>query len=118
VILAIGALVLGFAFKGVFVSVDGVNAFFRDSLFSATGHKIIDELHHVPFWVVMAPMVMMIGGFLVAYRFYIHDPEAPRRLARRHVTLYQFLLNKWYFDELYDLLFVRPAMRAGHFLWK
>jgi NADH-quinone oxidoreductase subunit L len=111
VILAIGALVLGFAFKGVFVSVDGVNAFFRDSLFSATGHKIIDELHHVPFWVVMAPMVMMIGGFLVAYRFYIHDPEAPRRLARRHVTLYQFLLNKWYFDELYDLLFVRPAMR-------
>ena len=117
-LLAIGALVLGIVFKGVFVSVEGVAAFFRDSILSATGHKIIDDLHHVPFWVVIAPMVMMAGGFLVAYRFYVHDPEAPRRLARRHHTLYQFLLNKWYFDELYDFLFVRPAMRVGHFLWK
>jgi NADH-quinone oxidoreductase subunit L len=117
-LLAIGALVLGIVFKGVFVSVEGVAAFFRDSIVSATGHKIIDDLHHVPFWVVIAPMVMMAGGFLVAYRFYVHDPEAPRRLARRHHTLYQFLLNKWYFDELYDFLFVRPAMRVGHFLWK
>ncbi|MEX2036743.1 MAG: NADH-quinone oxidoreductase subunit L, partial [Xanthobacteraceae bacterium] len=117
-LLAIGALVLGIVFKGVFVSVEGVTAFFRDSIVSATGHKIIDDLHHVPFWVVIAPMVMMVGGFLVAYRFYVHDPEAPRRLARRHHTLYQFLLNKWYFDELYDFLLVRPAMRVGHFLWK
>jgi NADH-quinone oxidoreductase subunit L len=117
-LLAIGALVLGIVFKGVFVSVEGVTAFFRDSIVSATGHKIIDELHYVPFWVVIAPMAMMVGGFLVAYRFYVHDPEAPRRLARRHHTLYQFLLNKWYFDELYDFLFVRPAMRVGHFLWK
>ena len=117
-LLAIGALVLGIVFKGVFVSVEGVTAFFRDSIVFATGHKIIDELHHVPFWVVIAPMVMMVGGFLVAYRFYVHDPEAPRRLARRHHTLYRFLLNKWYFDELYDFLFVRPAMRVGHFLWK
>ena len=117
-LLAIGALVLGIAFKNIFVSVEGVSAFFRDSIFSATGHKIIDELHHVSFWVVIAPMVMMVGGFLVAYRFYIHDPEAPRRLARRHDTLYRFLLNKWYFDEIYDFLFVRPAMRLGHFLWK
>jgi NADH-quinone oxidoreductase subunit L len=117
-LLAIGALVLGFVFKGTFVSVEGVNAFFRDSLFSATGHKLIDEMHHVPLWVVLAPMVMMFGGLAVAYRFYIHDPDAPRRLARRHFTLYRFLLNKWYFDEIYDFLFVRPAMRAGHFLWK
>jgi NADH-quinone oxidoreductase subunit L len=117
-LLAVGALVLGFVFKGTFVTVEGVTAFFRESLFSASGHKIVEELHHIPFWVVLSPMVMMVGGFLLAYRFYIHDPEAPRRLARRHVTLYQFLLNKWYFDEIYDFLFVRPAMRAGHFLWK
>jgi NADH-quinone oxidoreductase subunit L len=61
---------------------------------------------------------MMFGGLAVAYRFYIHDPDAPRRLARRHVTLYRFLLNKWYFDDIYEILFVRPAMRAGYFLWK
>ncbi len=117
-VLALGAVVLGIAFKGVFVTVNGIEAFFRDSLFSAHGHKIVEELHHVPFWVVISPMVMMVLGFLVAYRFYIHDPDAPRRLARRHDTLYRFLLNKWYFDEIYDFLFVRPAMRAGYFLWK
>jgi NADH-quinone oxidoreductase subunit L len=117
-ILAIGALVLGYLFKGVFVTEAGVVAFFRESIFSASGHKIIEELHHVPGWVVASPAVVMVLGFLVAYFFYIHDPDAPRRLARRHETLYQFLLNKWYFDEIYDFLFVRPAMRAGRFLWK
>jgi NADH-quinone oxidoreductase subunit L len=67
---------------------------------------------------VAAPTLMMIGGFLVAYWFYVYDPEAPVRLAKRHEPLYRFLLNKWYFDELYDFLFVRPALRAGRFLWK
>lgn len=117
-VLALGAIVLGLAFKGVFVTVEGINAFFRGSLFSAHAHEIVEELHHVPLWVKLSPMVMMVGGFLVAYRFYVHDPEAPRRLARRHDTLYRFLLNKWYFDEIYDFLFVRTAMRLGHFLWK
>ena len=60
----------------------------------------------------------MIVGFVTAYRFYIQSPDAPRRLAERHPGLYQFLLNKWYFDELYDFLFVRPAKRLGRFLWK
>ena len=118
VMLALGALVLGYAFKNVFTSDAGVLTFFRDSLFSAHGHKILEDLHHVPGWVVASPTVMMALGFLFAYRFYIHNPEAPRQLARNHETLYRFLLNKWYFDEIYDFLFVRPAMRAGHFLWK
>jgi NADH-quinone oxidoreductase subunit L len=96
----------------------GILNFFRDSLFSADGHKILEEMHHVPLWVVAAPTFMMIGGFLVAYWFYVYDPEAPVRLARRHDTLYRFLLNKWYFDELYDFLFVRPALRVGRFLWR
>jgi NADH-quinone oxidoreductase subunit L len=116
--LALGALVLGFAFKGVFTTEAGIMAFFRDSLFSTDNHKIVEEMHHVPMWVVAAPTVMMVLGFLAAYRFYIHDPEAPRMLARRHETLYKFLLNKWYFDEIYDFLFVRPALWLGRFLWK
>jgi NADH-quinone oxidoreductase subunit L len=116
--LAVGALVLGIGFKGIFTTEAGVVDFFRDSLFSASGHKILEEMHHVPIWVVAGPTVMMIVGFFVAYWFYIHDPEAPRRLARRHQTLYQFLLNKWYFDEIYDFLFVEPAKRVGYFLWK
>jgi NADH-quinone oxidoreductase subunit L len=117
-VLAAGSLVLGYAFKGVFTSEAGILGFFRDSLHSATGHKILEEMHHVPLWVVALPTFMMIAGFAVAYWFYIYDPNAPQRLARRHETLYRFLLNKWYFDEIYDFLFVRPAMRAGYFLWK
>jgi NADH-quinone oxidoreductase subunit L len=60
----------------------------------------------------------MAAGFAVAYWFYIVNPSVPARLAERHQPLYRFLLNKWYFDELYDFLFVRPAMRLGSLFWK
>jgi NADH-quinone oxidoreductase subunit L len=78
----------------------------------------LHDFHGVPIWVKLAPFVAMIVGFLVSYQFYIRDPSAPVRLAERNRGLYQFLLNKWYFDELYDFLFVRPAKRLGYFLWK
>jgi NADH-quinone oxidoreductase subunit L len=60
----------------------------------------------------------MVIGFLVAWRFYIQRPDIPVELARQHDVLYRFLLNKWYFDEIYDFLFVRPAKRLGYLLWK
>ena len=72
----------------------------------------------MPGWVPWLPTVMMAGGFLVAYWFYIRDPSIPPALARRNEPLYQFLLNKWYFDELYEFIFVRPAKWIGRFLWK
>ena len=75
-------------------------------------------MHEVPTWVKVSPFVMMLAGFLVAYQFYIRSPESPKRLAERHAGLYQFLLNKWYFDELYDFLFVKPAMWVGRMFWK
>src|SRR5690606_20464340 len=62
------------------------------------------------------PLAAMIVGFLTAYHFYIRSPETPKQLAAQHRGLYQFLLNKWYFDELYDFLFLRPAKRHGRFL--
>jgi NADH-quinone oxidoreductase subunit L len=117
-ILAAGALVLGFAFRKAFLYTEGVTAFFRESLFSANGWKILDALHKVPGWVPWLPTVMMAGGFVVAYWFYVRDPSIPPALARRQDLLYRFLLNKWYFDEIYDFLFVRPAMWLGRFLWK
>jgi NADH-quinone oxidoreductase subunit L len=60
----------------------------------------------------------MAVGFVLAWYMYIRSPETPKYLAEQHRGLYQFLLNKWYFDELYDYLFVRPAKRLGKFLWK
>ncbi len=79
---------------------------------------ILDEMHHVPAAVKYAPFVMMILGVTVSYIFYIRRPYIPYDLARQHQLLYKFLLNKWYFDELYNLIFVRPALWIGRVLWK
>jgi NADH-quinone oxidoreductase subunit L len=75
-------------------------------------------MHHVPFVVAWLPTVMMVIGFSAAYYFYIRRPDVPVALAAQHDVLYRFLLNKWYFDEIYDFLFVRPAIRLGRLLWK
>ena len=72
----------------------------------------------LPLWVELGPLVVTILGFAVAYYYYILHPEEPRKLAARRGMLYLFLYNKWYFDELYDFLFVQPAKKLGRFLWK
>ena len=94
------------------------NAFWREALFAGSGNTILDEFHNVPFWVKFSPFAVMAIGFLLAWIMYIRSPWVPKELAKQHPALYSFLLNKWYFDEIYDFLFVRPAKRIGHFLWK
>src|SRR5271169_4432158 len=117
-LLALGAIVLGFAFRDVFTHDHSVETFFRDSLFSASNNKILEEMHHSPLWIGWIPTAMMAAGFLVAYWFYIVNPALPAALAHQNELLYRFLLNKWYFDELYDFVLVRPAKWLGRFLWK
>jgi NADH-quinone oxidoreductase subunit L len=114
-VLAFGSLVAGFAFKEVFAG-HHVAEFFRDSI--KQSGAIIDAMHHVPWTVAWAPTAMMAGGFAVAWYFYLQDPAMPARLAQQHEVLYRFLLNKWYFDEIYDIVFVRPTMWLGRVLWK
>jgi NADH-quinone oxidoreductase subunit L len=114
-ILAAGSILAGFPFKELFAG-HGVAEFFRDSVKMHPG--IIDEMHHVPQAIALLPTVMMALGFVVSWLFYIRRPYLPVELANQHQMLYQFLLNKWYFDELYDLIFVRPTKWLGHFLWK
>jgi NADH-quinone oxidoreductase subunit L len=114
-ILAAGSLLAGFPFKELFAG-HGVEEFFRESV--KMNPHIIEDMHEIPYWVGWLPFVMMAVGAVVAYVFYIRRPYIPVELARQHQMLYQFLLNKWYFDELYDLIFVRPAKRIGRFLWK
>jgi NADH-quinone oxidoreductase subunit L len=115
--LAAGSILAGYPFKDLFAGED-IAAFFRDSLRFAEGNQIIEEMHHVPAWVAVAPTVMMALGFLVAWQFYIRKPDLPGELARRQEPLYLFLLNKWYFDELYEVLLVRPTLWLGRLLWK
>ena len=114
-ILAAGSILAGFPFKELFAG-HGVEEFFRESL--KMKPHIIDEMHHIPEWVAAAPFVMMVVGAVISYIFYIQRRYLPVELAHQHPMLYQFLLNKWYFDELYDFIFVRPAKWLGRFLWK
>ena len=79
---------------------------------------IINAAHLVPAWVKVSPFVAMLIGLFTAWLFYIKNPSLPVRLAAQQRPLYLFLLNKWYFDELYDWIFVRPAKWLGRFLWQ
>ncbi|MGE0501921.1 MAG: NADH-quinone oxidoreductase subunit L [Rhizobiaceae bacterium] len=116
-ILAAGALFAGVLFHEYFVGHD-YEHFWGTALFTLPDNHIVHEFHEVPIWVKLSPFVAMVLGFLGAWHFYIRSPETPKRLAQTHRGLYAFLLNKWYFDELYDLIFVNPAKRLGRFLWK
>ena len=114
-ILAVGSILAGFPFKELFAG-HAVEEFFRESL--KMKPHIIEEMHHIPPAIAFLPTVMMVGGFLVSWLFYIRRPYLPVELAAQQPLLYQFLLNKWYFDELYDFIFTRPVKWIGYQLWK
>ncbi|NDV50913.1 MULTISPECIES: NADH-quinone oxidoreductase subunit L [unclassified Salipiger] len=88
------------------------------AIFMGPDNHVMDEAHHAPVWVKVSPFFAMLIGFGVAYLFYIVNPALPKRLAENQRPLYLFLLNKWYFDEIYDFIFVQPAKAIGRFFWK
>ena len=88
------------------------------AIFMAPDNHVIDEAHHSPAWVKVSPFIAMLIGFGLAWIMYIRSPELPAKVAAANRPLYLFLLNKWYFDEIYAFLFVRPAQAIGRFLWK
>lgn len=90
----------------------------QGAIFMGAENDVIDAAHHAPAWVKMSPFFAMLAGLIVAWLFYIRDVSLPRRLAEAQPSLYRFLLNKWYFDELYDRIFVRPALWLGYQFWK
>jgi NADH-quinone oxidoreductase subunit L len=116
-LLGLGSLAAGFPFRDIFAG-HGVEHFFRESIKFADGNHVLEAMHELPWLVSTLPTLMMIAGFVVAYYFYIRRPDVPVALAEQHAVLYRFLLNKWYFDELYDLILVRPAIWLGRVLWK
>jgi len=117
IILSAGTVLAGFPFKDFFVGYYQAE-FWNGSIYTAAGNDIIETFHDAPAWVVWSPFVMMVIGFATAWLFYIARPDIPKTLAREQQPLYQFLLNKWYFDEIYDFIFVKPFMWLGRTLWK
>jgi NADH-quinone oxidoreductase subunit L len=111
-VLAVGAVFAGMAFFHFFVG-EGASEFWRASLFVAKAKE-----GELPMWVELGPLTVTVIGFLIAYYYYILHPELPRKIADRLGMQYLFHYNKWYFDELYDFLFVRPAFWIGRLLWK
>ncbi|MEM1316691.1 MAG: NADH-quinone oxidoreductase subunit L, partial [Pseudomonadota bacterium] len=116
-VLAVGALFAGVVFKAPFIgsnhSIGAIDPtyleFWRGALFTGPNNQILEMFQDVPKLVKWDAMIVGTIGLAIAYFFYIRSPETPVQLAREHNGLYKFLLNKWYFDELYDFLFVRPA---------
>ena len=127
VVLAVGAVLAGIVFYADFVGGGASMAGFwgggEASPYAASMRALaeshaIHAAHEAPFWVGIAPLIVGLAGIALAYQMYIRDPAMPGRLAGRFRGLYLFLLNKWYFDELYDALFVRPAQFLGYGFWK
>jgi NADH-quinone oxidoreductase subunit L len=116
-ILAAGAVLAGFVWHEEFVGhAEHIAHFFAGSL--VVDEHVVEAVHSVPLWVKWSSTIAMLFGFAAAWYMYMVDKAAPARLAASNPGLYKFLLNKWYFDELYDLLFVRPALYVGRALWK
>jgi NADH-quinone oxidoreductase subunit L len=115
--LAVGSVVAGMVWYEDFFG-HHYAEWFGPSIFFGPENHVIHDAHEAPAWVKASPFVAMLIGLGLSYLFYIVNPELPKALARQQRGLYLFLLNKWYFDELYDRLFVRPAFWLGRLLWK
>ena len=114
--LALGAIFAGWMGYDLFVG-NHWQEFWGDSLFILPTHQAMEAAHHVPTWVKLLPIGLASAGVVGAYIAYVRLPWLPVSLAGRTGALYQFLFNKWYFDELYDRIFVKPAVRCGQLLW-
>jgi NADH-quinone oxidoreductase subunit L len=90
----------------------------QGAIFMAPDNHVLENAHEAPAWVKTSPFIAMVIGFAVAWLFYIKSPALPGKLAAQQPILYRFLLNKWYFDEIYEFLFVRSAKALGRFLWR
>jgi NADH-quinone oxidoreductase subunit L len=116
VLLAVGALLAGQIWHGIFVDAERAPEFWRGAV--AFSEHLAHAAHQAPLWVKLTPTIVMLIGLAIAYNNYIRNPSAPAALVAQFPAVHRFVLNKWYFDELYDVLFVRPALWFGRLFWK
>jgi len=114
IILAIGAIFSGFLFKDLFIGVESSSNFWKNSIF------FLEPLsqHHPPSWVIFLTPILVILSIPLAYYFFIKNNKITNAIVNGNLPLYNFLKNKWYFDELYDYLFVNPSKKIGLYFWK
>ena len=115
IVLSILTIFSGIYFVDYFMSND-YQFLWQTSIYLSESNHVIESIHYVPKWVKYSPLVMMVLGLITAIIFYLIYPSIPKFLSNKFNPLYKFLLNKWYFDELYELIFVRNISRIGDFL--
>ncbi|WP_374944805.1 NADH-quinone oxidoreductase subunit L [Sphingomonas sp.] len=114
-LLSLGAVAAGFAFHGFFIEPTAGEEFWRGAI--AFREHLMHAMHEVPLLIKLSATIAMLLGLGTAWYAYIRAPQFPSVLADHFRILYRFLLHKWYFDELYELIFVRPAFAIGRLLW-
>ena len=114
ILLSIGAIFAGYVFKELFIGQGGINNFWQDSIFFL---KPLST-DHPPLWFLFLTPILVISSIPIAYYLFVKNKSLPEQIAKVNKPLYNFLLNKWYFDELYDVLIVKPSKNFGLFLWK
>jgi NADH-quinone oxidoreductase subunit L len=115
ILLAFGALASGFLLRNAFIGHD-FGQFWGASI-AVPANSVMQNIDGIPAWAALSPLLAAIVGLLTAATFYIFVPALPAALSQQFGGLYRFVLNKWYFDELYDALFVRPSLRFAKFAW-
>jgi NADH-quinone oxidoreductase subunit L len=116
-VLATGAVLAGFVGYDWFVG-DAWQSFWGKSIAVASTREILHHAHEVPVWVKALPLVMAVSGIALSYVYYVVRPDLPGKTAATFTALYKFSFNKWYFDELYDKIFVQPSLWIGRVFWK
>ena len=114
IILAIGAIFSGFLFKDLFIGVESSDKFWRDSIL------FLEPLSqdHPPLWFILFTPILVILSIPIAYYLFIKNKEITNEIVRGNLPLYNFLKNKWYFDEIYHFLFIKSSKKIGLFFWK
>ncbi|MDH5187523.1 MAG: NADH-quinone oxidoreductase subunit L [Rhodospirillaceae bacterium] len=116
-VLAFGACFAGIIGYNWFIG-EGAGEFWANSILILPTHTALEDAHHVPMWVKYLPLAVGAAGIAVAYVMYMFVPSLPGLVVRAIRPVHKFVFNKWYFDELYDAIFVKPAFQIGRELWK
>jgi NADH-quinone oxidoreductase subunit L len=116
-VLAVGAVIAGFVLKPWFIGAHQA-AYWQGAIVNGASNHVLEAMEQLPGWVGLAPLVTGLAGIALAYLMYMLRPGLPHQLATQFAPIYRFLLNKWYFDELYDLIFIRPYKWLSRQLWQ
>ena len=112
-LLGVGAILSGYFFKELFIG-NLNDVFWNDSIF------FLKELNHdhVPTWFLVLTPILVTIAIPISYYYFVYDQKILNNFKKTNMPLYNFLLNKWYIDEIYDYLFVNPLKKIGRFFWK